>query len=89
MSSMAIPQLSAPTLLSKPRAVKRITSKRASNWAWQGGTVLPGGSTVVPDELVALLEPGEWDIEEASDSSPPDTAPEVQTRPVKKARTRK
>lgn len=83
--------------------MKRITSKRKSNFGWTGGTIRPGQSAVVPDEVADALEPSEWDIVAGATTpdeqvlsqgklAPDDTeksAPKAETRPAKRSRTRK
>ena len=40
--------------------MKRVTSHRKSNWGWKGGTVRPGETVSLPDEVAATLDPREW-----------------------------
>ena len=42
--------------------MKRVTSKRASNFGWRGGTVRPGETVSLPDEVAATLNPREWEF---------------------------
>ena len=42
--------------------MKRVTSKRASNFGWHGGTVRPGETVSLPDEVAATLNPREWEL---------------------------
>ena len=42
--------------------MKRVTSKRASNFGWYGGTVRPGETVTLPDEVAATLNPREWEL---------------------------
>ena len=74
--------------------VKRVTSKRPSNYYGAFGLVRPGESAVVTDEEAAKLSAEEFDIAETEDGTLfdiplTDTPPSVVTKPAKKARTRK
>ena len=75
--------------------VKRVTSKRPSNYYGAFGLIRPGESVVVADQHAEGLDPEEFDVTEALDSSPfdipltdPETPPTVVTKPARKGKTR-
>ena len=70
--------------------VKRVSSKRPSNYVGAFGLIGPGQSRVVTDEQAATLDKEEFDIMEVDDSPFDIELTDIaETRPAKKAKTRK